>query len=199
MGFTLIELLVSMTLLGLLFVLLFGGLRFGMRAWEHSSVSADASDSVRTAQEFLRREFERICPRRRLLPGAPARPLVAFSGGPHGVSFIGPVPSGASCGRLILDVADDSAGTRHLMLGVGVNDPGTDLLRRARSVDFAYLGPSGWQDDWKGHADLPDLIRVRVTFPEDDPHVWPELFIAPRISAEADCTYDPTTRSCRGS
>ena len=33
-GFTLIELLVALTLLGLISVVLFGGLRFGTRAWE---------------------------------------------------------------------------------------------------------------------------------------------------------------------
>jgi general secretion pathway protein J len=199
-GFTLIELLISMTLLGLVFVLLFGGLRFGMRAWERSSAHADASDSVRTAQEFLRREFERTCPRRSFpAQGSAALPRVAFAGGPHAVRFVGPMPDGGGCNRLTLSVVDDSKGTKRLIFGTGVNDPGTELLRRAQSVEFAYRGPEGWQQGWEGRADLPDLIRVRVTFPKDDARMWPELFIAPRISAEADCTYDPATKSCRGS
>src|SRR6202012_4952851 len=67
-GFTLIELLVSLTLLGLLLVLLSGGLRFGTRAWEHSTAVADDGDSIRSVQNLLRREIERTCPR--LLPAA---------------------------------------------------------------------------------------------------------------------------------
>jgi prepilin-type N-terminal cleavage/methylation domain-containing protein len=110
-GFTLIELLVSMTLLGLVFVLLFGGLRFGMRAWEHSTVAADTSDSIRTVQGLLRTELERICPRRIFPPAgqdAPAR--VLFSGTPRGVAFLGPVPGGGRCERLALATTAD--GTR---------------------------------------------------------------------------------------
>ena len=35
-GFTLLELLISMTLLGLLMLVVLGGLRFGARAWERN-------------------------------------------------------------------------------------------------------------------------------------------------------------------
>ena len=45
-GFTLIELLVSMTLLGFVFVILFGGLRFGSRAWEKSDSETSATTRV---------------------------------------------------------------------------------------------------------------------------------------------------------
>ena len=195
-GFTLIELLVSLTLLGLLFVLLFGGLRFGMRAWERGTINADASDSVRTVQELLRSEIERTCPRRNFAD--PAALHVAFSGKPHALTFMAPLPGAATCARVTIGAAEDGARTR-LVFTNGVNDPGTDLLRHAQSIDVAYRGPKGWSDSWQNRADLPDLIRIRVTFPKDDGRVWPELFVAPRISAEADCTYDPGTKSCRGS
>lgn len=194
-GFTLIELLVSLTLLGMLFVLLFGGLRFGMRAWERGTINADAGDSIRSVQELLRAEIERTCPRRSFT--ASSIPRVAFSGRPHALTFVGPLPAAAACARVTIVAADDGPLTR-LVFTTNVNDPGMDLLRRVQSVDLAYRGPKGWTDSWQGRADLPDLIRIRVTFPKDDGRAWPELFIAPRISAEADCTYDPATKSCRG-
>jgi general secretion pathway protein J len=198
-GFTLIELLVSMTLLGLLFVLLFGGLRFGMRAWERGTINADASDSVRTVQELLRGELERACPRRSFsYHGVATLPRVAFSGSPDALSFVGPVPGSAICAPLQLAAPPDGK-LRRLILKTRVNDPGTDLLRGVQSVAFAYRSRDGWEQGWDGRADLPDVVRIRVTFPPDDGRVWPELFITPRISAEADCTYDPATKSCRGS
>jgi general secretion pathway protein J len=198
-GFTLIELLVSMTLLGLVFVLLFSGLRFGMRAWERSTVAADTSDSIRTAQGLLRTELERTCPRRIFPPaGQDAPTRVLFSGTPRGIAFLGPAPGGARCERLALATADDGT-LRRLVFTRRDNSQSDGLLRGAQSIVFAYHGPQGWQDGWEGRADLPDLIRVRIVFPKGDARAWPELFIAPRISAEADCTYDPATKSCRGS
>jgi general secretion pathway protein J len=198
-GFTLIELLVSMTLLGLVFVLLFGGLRFGMRAWERSTIAADTSDSVRAVQELLRGEIERTCPRRSFPRRAGSASVrVAFSGSSHAFTFIGPMPGGNSCVPLMIGAGPDGA-FQKLSFAVRVNDPGTDLLRRVQSIDIAYLGRDGWEESWSGRADLPDLIRIRLTFPRDDGRVWPELFVSPRISAEADCNYDPGTKSCRGS
>ena len=53
-GFTLVELLVSLTLLGLISVALFGGFRFGTRAWEAGTAHADRLDEVQVVQGFLR-------------------------------------------------------------------------------------------------------------------------------------------------
>ena len=188
-GFTLIELLVSLTLLGLVFVLLFGGLRFGMRAWERTAANADQGESVRTAQDVLRGEIEQACPRR---AGTPVR--VRFSGDAGGVSFLGPLPGGTACAALRLQAVRDGNLERLVLRTASLNDA---LLAKAQSIDFAYLGPAGWQGGWSNQADLPRLVRLRVSFPQGDTRVWPELFIAPRISAEADCTYDPATKSCR--
>ncbi|MEJ1968869.1 MAG: prepilin-type N-terminal cleavage/methylation domain-containing protein [Rhizomicrobium sp.] len=189
-GFTLIELLVSMTLLGLLFVLLFGGLRFGMRAWEHSAANADASDSVRTVQGFLRSEIEQACPRRMpVAAGQSDPPRVRFAGSPRSLVFLGPIPGGAACSTVTLLVVPDG---RLQRIDFRMRDGArSQLLGRVQSVALAYLGRNGWQGGWDAQPDLPALVRVRVTFPAGDARSWPELFIAPRISAEADCTYDP--------
>ena len=198
-GFTLIELLVSMTLLGLLLVLLLGGLRFGSRAWERGTAVSDAGETVRGVQSLLRGEVERACPR--LVPSgqpqAPAR--LRFDGDADSLRFLGPAPGsmgGASCVPIVLRVRDDGAGQR---LSLNVNGRTTDVLRGASAIGFAYLPQSGgWRDGWTRQPTLPALVRVRVRFPPGDSRIWPELFITPRISAEADCTYDPATKSCRG-
>ncbi len=194
-GFTLIELLVSLTLLGLLFVLLLGGLRFGTRAWERGTAAADAADTVRSVQTLLRAEIERACPRPAASSG---KYLVDFAGDTGGLRFLGPAPAalgGAPCARLTLQVRPDGHQWR---LALDVNDRETDLLRHAQSVELSYLSDAGWLERWDGQPALPRLLRLRVTFAKDDARAWPELFIAPRISADADCTYDPATTTCRG-
>ena len=201
-GFTLIELLVSLTLLGLLFVLLFGGLRFGMRAWEHGTTTTDAVDSVRLVQDLLRGEIERSCPRL-LAAEAQDTPRVKFAGTVTQLRFLGPAPDAAGgqrCQDLTLEVKSDGKLQRLVLeLRAGVNRGATDLLRHAQSVELAYLTEDGvWMSGWNGQTALPGLVRLRITFPKGDARAWPELFIAPRISAEADCTYDPATKSCRG-
>jgi hypothetical protein len=73
------------------------------------------------------------------------------------------------------------------------------VLRHVQGIAIAYLpAKGGWQDGWRNQPALPALIRIRVTFPKGDGRTWPELFIAPRISADADCTYDQSTKLCRG-
>ena len=54
-GFTLLELLIAMTLLGMILVLLFGGLRLGVRSWDASQKQVDSLNSVRSLESFLRR------------------------------------------------------------------------------------------------------------------------------------------------
>jgi len=198
-GFTLIELLVSLTLLGLVFAILFGSLHFGARAWERTTASTSAIDSVGLAQDVLRRSIERACPR--LMPGAEHRTPqhIDFSGSPGAIRFLGPAPlaaGGQDCARLSFEVRPD--GTRkRLVVAVGSSAGGTDLLRHAESVEFAYRATTGgWKSEWSG-ATLPALVRLRVTFSKGDPRLWPELFVAPRISAEVDCTYDAATGTCR--
>jgi general secretion pathway protein J len=202
-GFTLVELLVALTVLALLMVLLFGGLRFGTRAWEQSTRNNSATEDTRSAQMFLRKTLERACPRR--VPsdnGTP--PAVDFSGTPQSLEFLAPAPQSldsALCARMRLS-ADTEQGERRLTLsfhGTGGKIETHNLIDRAADIEFAYFGDRVWQDNWSGRIRLPVLIRIRVRFARGSGQSWPELFITPRISAETDCVYDPATKTCQGS
>ena len=59
-GFTLVELLVATSVLALLSVVLFGGMRFGARAWEAGEASIERTGEVEAAQDLLRRTFSEI-------------------------------------------------------------------------------------------------------------------------------------------
>ena len=93
-GFTLVELLVATTLLALLSVVLFGGLRFGARAWESGSASIERTGEVQAVQELLRRTLSEIAVSD--LAGAEQRQSLQGKDGL--VSFFAPLPRHAGLG-----------------------------------------------------------------------------------------------------
>ena len=54
-GFTLIEVLIAITLLGMIVMLLFGGIRLGTRAWESSSDRTGENASIEISPQIIRR------------------------------------------------------------------------------------------------------------------------------------------------
>ncbi len=54
-GFTLIELLIALSLLSLIMMLVFGGLRLGSRSWEGIEQRVQRTEEVRLARSFLQR------------------------------------------------------------------------------------------------------------------------------------------------
>jgi len=58
-GFTVVELLVALTLFSLLCTLLFGNVRFGLKAWQHGLAHAERVDHSMIVQNLLRRIMER--------------------------------------------------------------------------------------------------------------------------------------------
>lgn len=55
LGFTLIELLIALSLISIMMVLLYGGLRLGSRTWEGVETTSEQSEGLRLARGFLRR------------------------------------------------------------------------------------------------------------------------------------------------
>ncbi len=97
-GFTLLELLISMTLLGLLMVVVLGGLRFGARAWERNEAHTTATDDIRQTQALLRREIGLAYPLLVLDQANLTNRHVDFDGSEDSMSFLAPAPSCAGRG-----------------------------------------------------------------------------------------------------
>jgi len=78
------------------------------------------------------------------------------------------------------------------------------LLTDIEHLELSYFGraPSGdaaqWHRNWSQQSSLPQLVRIQVRFHAGDTRLWPELLVAPRISADVTCTYDTLTKRCRG-
>lgn len=202
-GFTLLELLISITLLGFILVLLFGGLRLGIRSWDAVQQRVDNLNSVRSVENFLRQEMEAIAPYR--WKGAPGQRL-AFLGQRDKMSFVAQLPGRIGVGGLYLvnlELEQSSKGRRLLWRYVPVTSQMTDFspldqaselvlanteLNTVEDIWFTYFGPDGaggsllWQDRWESSSSLPSLIRIQVKFAGDGE--WPEFVVAPRLSSE---------------
>ncbi|MDJ0951180.1 MAG: prepilin-type N-terminal cleavage/methylation domain-containing protein [Alphaproteobacteria bacterium] len=195
-GFTLFELLISITLLGLLLAMLFGGVRFGNRAWETANERIEQASEIRVVQGFLRQQLSRAM----ILEDADDQ---GFVGRSDRLQFPAPLPEQFGLGRVYLLTLSGASedGKESLVLGrqlAGAGDAGTAnpsdagrsvLLPRIDQLELAYFGirqrdePADWSGTWDQRGVLPQLVRIRVRFPPGDRRVWPDLVVAPMVNA----------------
>jgi general secretion pathway protein J len=211
-GFTLVELLVALALFSLLCTLMFGNVRFGMRAWQYGAAHAEQVDHTMVVQGVLRRIIEEAYPY--FLVGDPTRPHVDFNGKQTSLDFLSSALTAAGAGpryRFLL-TADKIGGKTDLAITsrpelVSAEDAATTrtvLLADIERVEFSYFGATlsdsvaQWRNEWLLQAAAPQLVRVRTWFPAHDGRTWPDLLITPRISADVNCVYDALTKRCRG-
>lgn len=195
LGFTLVELLVGLTLMALLSVILFGGLRFGVRAWEAGGEHVDRATRIEAVQALLRRQVGQA--RAPILPEADAGPVAAFVGGPDSLRFVAPLPAHRGAGGSYLfylalrergELSDLTLAWRLFRPEQPADDlaapeEATMLLEGIAGIDLAYYGaadpeqPLQWWEAWDGAGGRPRLVRLRVEFPPGDPRRWPDLII----------------------
>lgn len=197
-GFTLLELLVALTLMSMLVVMLFAGLRFGARVWDGGAAHSERIAEVRLAQEFLRRQLEQA------RPGALADDDPAddarFEGGRDRLRFLAPWPTRAAAAQLYLHelYLSDSGSGADLVVTLVPYRPGeerpaepriTTLVRDVAEATFRYYGaddeddPPAWHGDWQERSDLPALVQMRLELSAHLARGWPDLVVAPRHNA----------------
>ncbi|MEI9997328.1 MAG: prepilin-type N-terminal cleavage/methylation domain-containing protein [Rhizomicrobium sp.] len=200
-GFTLIELLVTITLLSLLVLVLFGGLQFGVRAWDGAQAHGEGMDELRLVQDILRREIEQAYPR--YDAADPLHPVLDFEGDESRVAFIGPVPqaAGDSAARVLVTIAGEpDGGMLQLVLHAAPDGAAwsAPLLRNVAALRFSYFDGVRWSASWRDAKTLPRLVRLQVAFRKGDRRVWPDLVVAPRIDVDSACVYDYAAQRCEG-
>lgn len=192
-----------MTLLGLIAVVLFGGLRFGASVWQAGESQADRLAEMQAVQGFLRRQLSAADPIRE------SRDLrnrnVSFTGEPDSVRFLALMPPYLGVpGYYLIEFREDSGpgGRRSLSMSRRLVQPGAGegeksgetqerlLLDGIAGVEFSYFGadapdePPSWRDFWRDAPQLPALVRVRIVFPDDDRRTWPDLVVATHLRAQ---------------
>jgi general secretion pathway protein J len=192
-GFTLVELLVATTLLALLSMVLFGGLRFGARAWEAGGASIERTSETEAAQEVLRRTLVEAYAFR----GTGEGEQPAFSGQADRIGFVAPMPrhaGSAGPGRYAvwldgsgnLSMAWEARRPERTLDAPFAGQPSV-VLQHVATLRFSYFGaeragqPGAWHDRWESPG-LPLLIRIELGFEASDRRRWPELVIAPRLA-----------------
>ncbi len=205
-GFTLLELLVALTLLGLILAVIFGELRFTARAWDATDAKLDRNGELLSVHAFLRQRFQQVYVPR---PDRDAEEQddggVVFAGSGRAMSFLGTMPANVSVGgfyEISLSAETGQDGNDLFISWRPFDEDGTarvadgpdnsrTLLRGVREVRFSYFGRSGdavepqWWDIWPSRDAAPSLIRVRLSFDDDDLRTWPELVVAPATVASA--------------
>lgn len=190
-----------MAILALLATLLFGGLRFGNKAWERAQAAADDISEVQVVQGFLRHRLETTAPVH--VQGIQDDPSIDFDGERSRLSFVTVMPMQLLVGgysRLDLEFRANRRDGDLLLtwrpyrfdaLAESRQDASTRiLLQHVARLDMAYFGPPDddgerppvWQSEWRGRRRLPALVRMRLSFANGQRLHWPELLVAPAIT-----------------
>ncbi|MDH3918344.1 MAG: prepilin-type N-terminal cleavage/methylation domain-containing protein [Rhodospirillales bacterium] len=200
-GFTLVELLVALTLLGLIFVALFGGLRFGTRTWETGNQRSEAFAEVEVMQSLLRRQLAQAVTLR-----TPKGDQAVFVGEGDRLGFAAPGPSQTGVGGLYLfEIFTEPSDENHrLVLRWQIHRPALEfplddeeskrrvLLENVEGLRFSYFGDTEkrkdvqWNDSWSDLEFLPKLVLIEVALPSGDGRYWPDLIVAPRSTSSAN-------------
>jgi general secretion pathway protein J len=204
-GFTLLELLIAMTLLALLSLVLFGGFRFGTRAWDRAEASTAGAGELRRAQDAIAETLGRAYPEMQLAD--PRNPHVYFDGHANDATFLAPDRSGNGALSVIgLARSGDAlvmSTTPELARDARHQTRTRKLLGHVASFDLAYFGAANdndtpqWTANWSNRTRLPRLVRIRASLAKARPG-WTEMIVAPRIEADVGCSFDSLTKFCQG-
>ncbi|HEX7327305.1 MAG TPA: prepilin-type N-terminal cleavage/methylation domain-containing protein [Casimicrobiaceae bacterium] len=205
-GFTLLELTIALVLLALLSAVLFGSLKLAGQSSSRGEAKADATSSMRLAEEFLRTNLEAQHPlRMRRMSQFP----LLFTGTADELVYASELPARVAAGGVWLFrlrvLGDDPKSP--LVLERTVPDVAADAMPEFHEADRSVLADGiakitigyygrdpgalanatepTWRDHWDDPQRLPLLIRVDVTPLHGDP--WPRLVVTPREAPEAGC------------
>ena len=83
------RLIVAITLMGLVLVVLYSGLRLGLNSWEGGEQRAEATNRQRLVEEFLRRQLAQSITVYRTNDGQ--EKAVVFTGQSNSIEFVAPM------------------------------------------------------------------------------------------------------------
>ncbi len=194
-GFTLVEILVATSLLALMILGAMAALSSSVRSVRSGEALVSRTDSVRIAQEFMRRQLSQAL----ALPFERTDDLgmvFVFEGGDRDLKFVAPMPGHLARGGPHVQQISIGSGERglkrieftHALLN-GYDDPqsGSDqrppvvVLEGLQDAHFEYrsVDENGellpWTRNWDYPQFVPMMVRVVAEFPSDRPQHWPQF------------------------
>ncbi len=190
-GFTLMELMISLSIIGIILVIVFGAFRIGVRAWEHGEADISDHQRQRIVLERLQRQLVSASPEKIEMTGGKK---FFFQGDLNELMFISDVSliTGNKAGQVFVKyvVETDDNGLAALkiyernvlFLNTPLKDFDTpddafyELLAGMDHISFRFLKVSedrgfNWLHNWDINEDrgLPDAVQVSLQLSENQP------------------------------
>ena len=172
-GFTLLELLLALGIVAVMLVIVAGGLRVGLTAWQRGEERTATLDRARGLVVLLERALAGAFPYR-VAPESEQELRVLLDGRPDRLTFVTlspPLPSGPTTAFSAVRLAADG-GAFSLRQQVLPNRIVLDRLDpilvdpQTSAVRFRYLGqePEAWQDVWDMTKEetLPRAVEITL-------------------------------------
>jgi general secretion pathway protein J len=172
-GFTLLEVLLAVSIVAALMVIVSGGLRIGLTAWQRGEARSAKLDRDRSLVVLLEGALAGAFPYR-VTPGEAEQPRLLFDGQPDRLTFATlspPLPTAAPAAFAVVSLASDAGGLtlRQQILPSPVSlDRVEPMLIDARTsaLRFRYLGdePESWEDVWDltKEDSLPRAVEITL-------------------------------------
>jgi prepilin-type N-terminal cleavage/methylation domain-containing protein len=172
-GFTLLELLLALGIVALLLVIVSGGLRVGLTAWQRGEERTAKLDRARSLVVLLEHALAGTYPYR-VTPETEQEPRILFDGRPDRLTFATlspPLPIGPTTAFSAVSLAADGGGLalrQQVLPNRIVLDRLDPILVDAQTttVRFRYLGqePEAWQDAWDitKKETLPRAVEITL-------------------------------------
>lgn len=202
-GFTLLEVLVALTVMGLLFAVLNGGLRLAGRYQARAQQTIERTAEFQTTHRLFRRLVTRAYP---LAYEAGDELRFVFGGSRASIRFVAlmaayPGQPGPQLFVFELSRNDGLLLSRRPFLAG--DDPFDDthfdedivLVEGPVSGRFSYFEPDiegtagFWRDDWTDSGSFPALVRLSVTRTGDGDDPWPDLVVPVAIGMDLACVF----------
>lgn len=189
-GFTLIEMLVALSVLGLLFSLLFNSIYLSYRSWDSAQDRVADMDRLRISWRFLQRTLSQIKP---IADPTTADQGILFQGSAqHLYCVTSPLAIADQPGLAVLRLTvlpDHKLQLSYVALsayqqsGQFIPSQSTILIDDLEQLNIAYFGRQAsqptprWHTHWLESKRIPTLIRIQIT--SQALGVWPVLIAAP--------------------
>ncbi len=187
-GFTLVEVIITLTLLGLILLIISGAFRLGLSAWDRGEETREAYQRQRTVTQLVTRQIKSAVPYKIKTQKAEGDYL-AFEGKGNGLKFVSTLSlratrpegfvfaiyefktGGQEGGRLVVY---EKKVVNKDFFEEGPKDEGVSVLEGLSDVRFEYFReedkektrPEAWVTEWnaKDEKELPKAMKMTFTF-----------------------------------